>query len=65
MDKRFAFFLMITVSLAWGSSYLLMKIGLKGLEPFNLIGLRFGIAFFVMYCIFRKKLTGWTISVIK
>lgn len=55
MSKKAAVFLMMTVSLAWGSSYLLMKIGLEGIDPFNLIGLRFGIAFLVMIALFFKK----------
>ena len=33
------------VAMAWGSSYLLMKIGLDGIPPFCIIALRFGIAF--------------------
>ena len=32
------------VAMAWGSSYLLMKIGLDGIPPFCIIALRFGIA---------------------
>ena len=30
------------VAMAWGSSYLLMKIGLDGIPPFCIIALRFG-----------------------
>lgn len=47
---------MTSVSLAWGSSYLLMKVGLEGISPFNLIALRFGIAFVAMCLIFFPKL---------
>ena len=46
---------MASVSLAWGSSYLLMKIGLDGIGPYNLIALRFGIAFFAMSLIFLPR----------
>ncbi|MBS7576907.1 MULTISPECIES: DMT family transporter [unclassified Enterococcus] len=55
MNSNKATFLMVTVSLAWGMSYLLMKIGLSGIEPFNLIGLRFGIAFIAMILLSWKK----------
>ena len=37
MNSRRAELLMASVSLAWGSSYLLMKIGLDGIGPYNLI----------------------------
>ena len=33
------------VAVAWGSSYLLMKIGLGGMGPFMVIAMRFLIAF--------------------
>lgn len=54
MSSRKAELLMASVSLAWGSSYLLMKVGLGGIGPFNLIALRFGIAFGGMALVFRK-----------
>lgn len=41
--------------MAWGSSYILMKLGLGGIEPFNLIGLRFGIAFITTALFFIKQ----------
>ena len=55
MSSRKAELLMTSVSLAWGSSYLLMKVGLDSIAPFNLIALRFGIAFVCMTVVFFKK----------
>jgi len=46
---------MASVALAWGSSYLLMKIGLDSISPFNLIALRFGIAFICMALLFSSR----------
>ena len=43
------------VAMAWGSSYLLMKIGLDGIPPFCIIALRFGIAFIAVSLLFFKK----------
>ena len=43
------------VAMAWGSSYLLMKIGLDGIPPFCIIALRFGIAFIAVSFLFFKK----------
>lgn len=63
MSSKKAELLMASVTLAWGSSYLLMKVGLNGIGPFNLIALRFGIAFLCMLLVFLprfKKLTGKT-----
>ncbi len=51
---------MMSVSLAWGSSYLLMKIGLDSISPFNLIALRFGIAFICMVPILLPRLREFT-----
>lgn len=48
------------VAMAWGSSYLLMKIGLDGIPPFCIIALRFGIAFIAVSLIFFKKLKQTT-----
>lgn len=52
MNSRKAELLMASVSLVWGSSYLLMKVGLHSISPFNLIALRFGIAFICMVILF-------------
>ena len=46
MSSKRAELLMVSVTLAWGSSYLLMKVGLNGIGPFNLIALRFVPAHF-------------------
>ena len=55
MSSKRAELLMVSVTLAWGSSYLLMKVGLNGIGPFNLIALRFGIAFVFMTLAFLPK----------
>ena len=55
MSSKKAELLMVSVTLAWGSSYLLMKVGLNGIGPFNLIALRFGIAFVFMTLAFLPK----------
>lgn len=54
MNATKAKWLMASVSLAWGSSYLLMKVALGSLEPFNLIALRFGIAFIAISLVFAR-----------
>lgn len=38
----------------WGSSYLFMKLGMETFAPFNLIALRFGIAFLIAVPVFWK-----------
>lgn len=47
---------MLLVTLCWGSSYLFMKMGLTSIEGFNLIALRFGIAFLLAGSLFYKRL---------
>lgn len=47
---------LLIITIFWGSSYLLMKIGLGGLGTFDLIALRFTIAFIILSVIFFKRL---------
>ena len=48
--------MMLIVTILWGSSYLFMKMGLDSLQVFNLIALRFGIAFILAGAVFYKRL---------
>jgi drug/metabolite transporter (DMT)-like permease len=48
--------LLLLVTVCWGSSYLFMKSGLNSVSEFNLIALRFGLAFLVSAVIFHKRL---------
>jgi drug/metabolite transporter (DMT)-like permease len=54
-SQRKADSIIALISMAWGSSYLLMKIGLDSIEPFNMVALRFGIAFVITFFIFNKR----------
>lgn len=56
MTQRKATLLLISVSMAWGTSYLFMKMGLNGLSPFNFIALRFAAAFLVTFILFFRKI---------
>lgn len=47
---------MLLVTLFWGSSYLFMQIGLTDLQAYNLIALRFGLAFLLAVIVFQKRL---------
>lgn len=48
------------VATAWGSSYLMMKVGLDGISPFCMIALRFGIAFLAVAALFCRRLRHTT-----
>jgi drug/metabolite transporter (DMT)-like permease len=56
MTQRQANLLLATVSLAWGTSYLFMKLCVDIIPPSTIIALRFGIAFLVMIVIFHKTI---------
>lgn len=56
MNTQKANFLVLLVTLGWGFSYLFMKIGAGSIEEFNLLALRFGIAFLVTGLVFYKRL---------
>lgn len=47
---------LLMCTLFWGSSYLFMQMGLKDLETYNLIGVRFGIAFLLAAAFFHRRL---------
>ncbi len=53
------------ISVAWGSSYVMMMVGLDGLAACCLTALRFGIAFLVVAAIFWKELKYTTFRIIK
>lgn len=48
--------LLIMITMFWGASCVLTKIGLGGIQEFNLIALRFIIAFLLSAMVFWKKL---------
>lgn len=48
--------LILFVTICWGSSYLFMKIGLDTISEFNLIALRFGIAFVLAALLFYRRM---------
>ncbi|WNS45473.1 DMT family transporter [Paenibacillus sp. MMS20-IR301] len=57
--------LLIVVTMFWGSSYLFMKMGLGTLGEFNLIALRFGLAFILAALLFRKRLRSIDMRTVK
>ena len=57
MSQRKADTIIAIISISWGISYIFMKVGLGGMGPFNMLALRFGIAFLVMFPLFFKRLT--------
>ncbi len=55
-NQRTADLTMICIAMAWGTSYLFMKLGLGVLPPFTVLALRFCIAFLIVALIFFKQL---------
>jgi drug/metabolite transporter (DMT)-like permease len=47
--------MLFIVTIFWGSSYLFMKMGLVVIQEFNLIALRFGIAFLLAGIVFYRR----------
>lgn len=48
--------MLLIVTIFWGSSYLFMKMSLAGIQEFNLIALRFGMAFILAGIVFHQRL---------
>lgn len=65
MSKTVANILFVLATIGWGSSYLFTKFAVNELEPFTLIAIRFGIAFFIMFIIFYKKLITVSFKTLK
>jgi drug/metabolite transporter (DMT)-like permease len=57
--------MLLVVTIFWGASYMLTKLALDVLEPFNLAALRFLIAFAVSALVFRKNIMKSDIKTIK
>ena len=57
--------MMLVVTMLWGSSYLFMKMGLQSTQEFNLIALRFGIAFILAGIVFYKRILHMDATTIK
>ncbi|GAB6552602.1 DMT family transporter [Bacillus cereus] len=64
MTQKQANFLLATVSLGWGTSYIFMKVLADTVNPFTVVALRFGIAFLIMVVIFNRKLISTNIKVL-
>lgn len=58
-------FMIALIAIAWGSSYVMMKVGLGGIPAFSLTALRFGIAFVCVAAVFAKELKYTTLRIIK
>lgn len=56
MSTKKANLILTTCSMAWGTSYIFMKLGIEGLSPLMLMALRTGIAFLLLVLIFFKRL---------
>lgn len=56
MSTKKANLILTTCSMAWGTSYIFMKLGIEGLSPLMLMTLRTGIAFLILMLIFFKRL---------
>lgn len=48
------------IAVIWGSSYLMMQVGLSSIPPFGMVAMRFGIAFVVVGLLFRQRMHGLT-----
>lgn len=56
MTKYQANWILATVSMGWGTSYIFMKLCVDTIPSLTIVSLRFGIAFIVMIAIFPQKI---------
>lgn len=56
MTQKQANFILGTVSMAWGTSYVFMKLGVDTMSPLMIVALRCAIAFILMSVVFFKKI---------
>ncbi|MCS0824714.1 DMT family transporter [Cytobacillus firmus] len=55
MTQKQANLILATVSMAWGTSYIFMKLGVDTIPPLTIVALRCVIAFLIMIAIFNKR----------
>lgn len=55
MTPKQANWILVSVSMGWGMSYIFMKLVVDTIPALTIVALRFGIAFIMMMLIFRKK----------
>lgn len=60
MSRSLANFLLFLITMAWGLSYVLMKIGGAAIPPFEVLALRFTIASCICIAIFYRRLARLT-----
>lgn len=60
MSRSMANFLLFLITMAWGLSYVLLKIGGATIPPFEVLALRFTLASIVCIAIFRRRLSRLT-----
>ncbi|MFJ7407030.1 MULTISPECIES: DMT family transporter [unclassified Lysinibacillus] len=63
-QQALANMLLIVINAFWGLSYVFMKLGLGSLQAFNIVGLRFLLAFLIAGILFYKRLMLVTKKVI-
>lgn len=66
MKTRFAAnTMLLIVTIFWGFSYLFMKMGLHSIQEYNLIALRFGIAFFLAAVLIPTRIQKVTKEILR
>ncbi|MFD0824894.1 DMT family transporter [Neobacillus sp. M.A.Huq-85] len=65
MTQSKANFMLLIVTIFWGSSYLFMKMGLTVIPEFTLIALRFGIAFILAGILFYRRILNAGFKTVK
>ena len=64
MTQRKANLILVSISVAWGSSNLMLRLRLEEIETFNLIALRFGIAFLIVALLLHKEIIHTPLEVL-
>lgn len=62
MSQHKADLILVLVTMFWGSSYIFMKIGMESLAVFNLIALRFLVAFVAAAILFFRVLGKFDVA---
>lgn len=65
MDTRRAEILMAAVVLARSTSFAMSKSGLDSMSPMNLLGIRFLLAFFILFVLFSKRIRNMELKTLR
>lgn len=62
LKQRTADFWVAMISIAWGSGFIVTKMGMATMDSYSMVAMRFSVAFIVTFLVFFKKMRGMSLK---